>query len=662
MAHSFQINFDIEKYKHLWIDKPEDREIINIDKKKEDCVWSKQVPAYRDMGSLELLQKRLKRGAYIIIKDELLWLPPSYYHFLEFGIAGNKPPEFRLKELKNDYFKHWVRANKFAIGTLDGKNRQDGRTTREMSNCLFEAQEGNNTHGNLNIQSKTNRDAIVPCWNTLKSHWLNYPDWYRELMYSDFDGGNNIETKLTFARKEKVIIGHDGTQKILPSRNLLIMYFPAVYNAQDGNNNVLYSYGDEFFKWASCSPSKFLINNEKFIRVGAGRKGLFSLFSSPADVNHKFVDEGKRIWQDSNPEELDEYGTTKSGLFAYHSNPLDGIGEFYDKYGDADPNAVYEFIMSARAKKHKDDLMAEIRANPMNEEEMFGSQDGRSIFENHDGIVEREKFLSTTIYKNEITKEPIGMWGNLEWENGVFDTNLIFRPNDKNEEDVRTGRFFKSEDPDFVLPLIDIKKPPIYVGSSLGIDPVNLLLQAKNGRGSDWGACVYKFRELNNPDFIPRITVTYCSRHSDIDVICEDMIKLCVYTRSMIHYERTSDYIEKYMTERGYAKWIINRKDVRGKVGGDMPRGKSGGQFMTTVLDMVNVLTNKATEGRSSRLEHFWHIKMIRQIIDLDINDTEKSDLFMAFAQALIGVLFMSKKKQIIGDPVLRELMDYVLY
>lgn len=663
---AFQVDLELDKYRHLFPEQPSNDEIININADIEDAVWARQIPDFITGGFLELEKKRLRQGAFIYIKDELLWLPPNYYHFLENGIAGTGKPEFRLKELKNNYYKLMVRANPHATGTFDIKNRQDGRTTRVMSDSLYEMQDGVNYHGQINIQSKTNADSERPCWSTAKGQWLNYPKWLKDMLYSDFASGNNIETQLRFTREERETKNMRGERIVLPSRNLFMSYYPAVFNAQDGSSNVLKCVVDEFCKWITCSPAKFLTNSEQFMQVGATRKGLYEIFSSPADFNHKYLDDVYGIWQDANPDILDQYGTTKNGLFRYHSNPLDGIEGYYDKYGDADPTQIYDRIIYKRSKKKKDEELGEIRANPLNENEMFGSFDSNLYWDNIAGIKERKLFVVNTIYKDEETLEPKYQWGNLEMTTGFAGIGINFRPNESNIFDIKTGRFCFSELPDSINDLRDITEPPAFIESCIGVDPYHL---GKNGklttRRSQAGVVGWKFRKLGVENFVPRPTFIYNCRPPHIHTFFWDMIMAAVFTKSMVQYERTSDEMERFFDDNGYGEWILNsstsKRSKQYETRTEIGRGKKGGAFMGDVKSIVNIITNVPINPDSPDiLKQFWFEQILEQLIDFNEDDTSKFDLVMGLFQAVYGALKILNVKQKKNDAGLGKIMmDY---
>lgn len=653
MNRKFNIDFDRDSYVSIWPDIPPSEEIINFNKSIEDSVWSRQLPLNGkvNIDFIDLEIKRLRQGAFIVIKDQMLWLPPNYYQYLQYGIAGGTPPEFRLKKLKHKYFKIQVRNNPQAIGTVTVKGRQDGETTDVVSDCLWELADGINYHGQIGIQSKTDNDAYNPCWMAVKAQWMNYPEWLRKALYSDIINEKNIETQLRFERT---------TTDDRPGRSLYMTYYPSVFNAMDGKTNMLRCVDDEFLKWKNCSFYDTYLNQKKFILNGAERRGLFDIFSSPSDVNGRWNDEGYAFWKLSNPDNLNEFGTTDTRVFSYHLNPLDGIQGMYDKYGDADANKIYEHIMRERKSVPIDKKLGEVRAYPLNEEEMFGMYESNAVWDNHKGIVKRKLYIMSSNYKSEITLEPKYRWGNLEWPNGIPKSGEPnFVPNIENTFDINRGRFLFSQVPSFNVPLNDITKPPAYIGSCLGIDPVNLRHDAKNKATQSMNGVVnLNFREFSNELFIPRPTMIYqCRPHQEL--FFQDMVKAAVFNRSMVQYENRSDKLANYFEDEGFFDWLLpeigqDRNSVRK---GDSPTGKTNA-FLSEGMYLINAALSPL---RPALLDEIWFEQLLEQLEGFDPNNTKKYDLVMSYIQALMGAAKMSFLKKRNGSKLNSQMVQALL-
>lgn len=652
----FRINFDINNYLDILPPVPDDySQILNIEKDIEDQFWQKELfPQIITSEFLFQEATRIKQGVWVMIKGVPIWIPPNYYQFLQYGIAGGEDPEFRLKRLKSVYHKLRVRKDPRFIGTNTIKNRQDGETTMCMSDNLWEVSSEELKNGMIGIQSKTRDDAENPCWFALQTHWNNYPSFFKDTFYPHFTSGKNIAEKLQFQRDA------DKNNPNSKGSNVIIKYGPSVANAFDGKNNMRRCVLDEIAKWKECSLLLTLTNYTKFIMPGKVRKGLFDCLSSPSDTNGKHNDEAYQVWLDSDPDNIQETGSTKNRLWRYYSNPLDGIEGFYDKYGDADPQEILEHIKRERATKSKDLEMAEIRGYPLpiigtdqpNEEELFGATDSDNTFINIAGIKERKIWLG----KN---RGPLIEYGNLEWPLGNPDSGEPeFRKADKDYFDEIDARFCLTDTELPRIELLDLKTPPLTVEESFGIDPFGLRHRTRNEKTGSLGAGIsWKFRDSMQTGRINYPTLTYLSRPQHQDTFHEDMIKGALYRRAMIQVESAGDKMANYFYDRGYQDWMLNSLKpetitlangtfVSRK--GDAPSGAGATAFMDEGISLINGVTNiPISPERPYLLNEFNFIEVLDDLISYNRKKGGQFNHFtMAFLQALLGVNKMLFKKQ----------------
>lgn len=648
----FKIDFDIKNYKDIYpTDMPEEKDIINYQHygKPDKCIWQPETPQILTGEYKEKeITRVLRTGAWMVLKDELVWLPPNYYFALKYGTAGDGKLEFRLKRLKHVYEK--IRARKSnAIGTFTIKNRGDGETTMSITDGFHQCLDGNMNTGLIGIQSKTRADAMNPCWYYAKSLWLNLPTWVKNELCSDFANGDNIAQNFKFIRPANEIEGK-------AARNIIMEYFPAVFNAMDGKHNMKICILDEVCKWIECSFYDTLINYKKFIIPGAIRKGLFDIFSSPSDIDNDSNKEASQIWDLSDPNEVvPETGTTKSMLHRIYSNPLDGIDGCYDQYGDADPQQIYDRIMSLRKNTTKEKLLGEVRAYPLNRDEMFASHEGGNLWDNGAGIKERKLYLTGRRFKDEKTKEPVKIFGNLEWKDGVIDhpEGQDFRQADVSDFDVDKARFCFSFLPVENLPqLEDIHFPPDLIESCLGVDPFGK--RYKSLRFSNGAMVNYRFGDIMETGIVRCPTMTYCNRPQHEDTFYEDCIKAAIFNRAMIQYENVSDRLAGYVEDRGYHAWLLpSIGQKRGSLKtGDAPKTRvnnstgGSGTFFNEGVRLLNALMNVPLKpGDPYWLERNWHVELLEDALKLNEKDTHEQDLTMAWIQAVVGAAKMMYRK-----------------
>lgn len=664
----FKVKFDMTDYfdiapkeqnreylKHDEVLNFKDFEKGNIDK----CIWKRHVATAAEKSSPEWKAREMKRilktGVLIGIKDEIMWLPPNYYFALQYGKVGEVDLQFRIKRLKHVYFKLRARNNPGCKGTFTVKNRADGETTMAVTDALHECMDGMMLAGMIGLQSKTRADVKNPCWLSVQTTWLNLDQWIKDELYSDFASGENIAEKLRFIRE-----GSDIKQ----ARNIIFEYFPAVFNAMDGRHNMKKCILDEVLKWVECDFGDTLTNYSKFIMPGFERRGLFDIFSSPADKDCQSYRDGYDLWLKSDPDKINEStGTTDSRLHRFYSNPLEGIQGAYDKWGDADPEAIYDHIIRERKSVSKDKLLGEIRGFPLTDEEMWGSLEANSQWTNTAGIKERKIYLLGTRFKDIKTQEPTVVYGNLERVDGYMDGEVEFRQADTDKFDIDVARFCFSYLPQNKEPLKNIFKPPTIIQNCLGVDPFNHRYPTKNTLKQSNGAMVNRiFRDIFNTGINKCPSMIYCCRPSHQDIFFEDVIKAAIFNRALIQYENRSDKLANYAEDRGYFAWLLPEIGAAPSSTrkGDAPSGK--GKFLDEGMALIDAATNVPLNPEEKyNLEQYWFSELLDDYLKFNQKDTHENDLTMADMQALVGIIKIMHKKIRQPSAINNNVLDYLL-
>lgn len=623
----------------------------------DNCVWKKHIPTKAEISSSTFREREairiLKTGVMACIKDELLWIPPQLYFALSYTKTGGHDLEFRLKRLLHCYFKIRARNTPHCKGTMTVKNRQDGETTMSISDAFWETFDME--EGNILMQSKTRADVINPCWKTMQSLWMNLPYWLKEDLCQDFASGTNIAETMKFMRSADERNG-------ISAKNVVVSYCPAVYNAMDGKNNVKKVLYDEFLKWIECNFGDAYNNASKFIMPGFMRLGMFDMFSSPPEKDSQSYRDGYDLWKKSDPDKLDENGTTESRIHRWYSNPLHGISGAYDKWGDADPDAIYAWIMKERKRQPPNKELEEIRGFPLNEEEIWGSLDGGHFWDNTDGLKKRQIYLINRRFKDDVTKEPLVIRGNLEWKDGIIDNpaGVDFRQSDKSQFDVTEARFCLTGIPQNLPPLKSVFAPPSYVETILGADPFG---KRYAGKRPSLGAIVaLKFRDIFETGINKMPIGLYLNRPYHEDIYFEDVLKACIFLQAPVQFESNHDRLGGYMEDRGYKKWVlpaIGEKNGSNKLGDHV---SSRGKFIDEMVGLINAAINlPVNKDEPCLLDRHYFIELIDDLLKFNLKDTHENDASMAFGQALIGsakLLFQKTRKP---SKLNNAVLDYLL-
>lgn len=655
-SNLFKVGFDIHDYEDIHPSVHEyikEDEVINLNEGDLDkCVWTIDEPLIMTPDRKRIEIKRcMDTGCWFILKGMPVWVPPNYYMFLRFFNTGGARPQFRLNRLMDIYAKIRTRKNEKLIGDFTIKSRQIGETTIEMSNILWEVPKLD--FGMLGMQSKTRSTVQQSCWRTLIMGWNGMDKWIKDELYSEFVSGEMVAETMKFIKQAS------DTDR---GKNVMISYAAGSHNAFDSVNNMRKIVLDEWLKWEEASPYATFLNYEKFIANGTTRKGLFSIISSPADMETKYSAECFDFWKGSDASKLNENGTTDTRIARHFTSPLTGIEGFYDKWGDADANEIYDWIKQKRKSVPKEYRLGEIRAYPLNEEEIFGSFETGNMWSNAKGIADRKIHLIGARFKDTKTQEPTVVYGNLEWLDGIKDYKPVFRQSDKTDFDVYEARFCFSYLPkeEEQEPLVNIFRPPNYVENCIGIDSVDK--RRANKRASDFAMVNQKFLDLKGTGIVKCPTMIYCCRPLPIEISYEDAIKACVFLRAKAQVESLNTKIVDYFEDRGYIDWMISKIGMpqNSLIKGDAPSGKTA--FMDEIVGMIDAMTNvPVNEGDQYLLELNWFYQLLDDVSKVNLKDTHERDLFMAWGQANLGCAKLLFKKIKAPSPFNNAALDWLV-
>lgn len=624
-------------------------EVLFFDKKKEDQYWQRPtIPDWvikREKGLVATEDWWIKEfadcfdnGKWMMNNGDLIWLPPAYYFFLKWWkIPRYGFPEYRKKRLKQYYLKHKIRHEKDWIGSLNIKNRRDGETVSAMCDNVHGAIPS--LTGFFGIQSKTGEDAKDVCWRSLM---YGLKRLHKRFITNEdggliWTGSTDPSKTLNFkkeASKKSLIYTSSDAESEDEEQETILTWRATVSNAWDGREMKEITI-DEFAKWEEDSALQAFYTNVDCVLQGEERVGFINMFSSPAEKDGRWNTEAKQLWDLSNPAKVDpNTNVSSSRLYRWFSDPLDGVHSLYDKYGNADPDRVYEYIMRRRNAASGDRKMIEIRKHPLDEEEAFGSFDVTADWSNVDGIKARKIYLLGKPKKE--NGESGIVIGRLDWIDNIPDTDVIFRP--APPDIIAVNEHYRFAQSHFVSnkPSIDrVKKPPKNVDSVLGVD--NYDYRRVQGTDPSKGAAIqYKFRDSFGTGIRSIFPMSYVGRPARPSIFYEDMIKFAIYSRSLVQTENKNRNMIDYFEDRGYFDWLLP-KDLKGnqEMKGNAPSGMGG--FLDDGCALIDSIFSFYPEGEFYPLQDFWHYDWLDETLRFDAKNTHKFDRFMAMLQSVHG-------------------------
>jgi hypothetical protein len=323
-------------------------------------------------------------------------------------------------------------------------------------------------------------------------------------------------------------------------------------------------YLDEAGKWEKPVDIREAWRIERTCLIVGRRIVGKALVGSTVNPMDKGGEEYKTLWEDSNPNERNANGRTKSGLYRLFIPAYDALEGFFDQYGNAvaeDPDGTVRGIddedidIGAKTylKNERDSLKNDpselnevVRQFPFTEEEAFRDSIDGSLF--NIGKIYQQIDFNNNMYPNPVVR------GNFMWKEK--DKEVIFSPNPN-------GRFRVSWHPDAQdrNKVVDQrgKRSPgnAHVGVG-GVDSYDLD-QTVDGRGSKGALHLYNKFNMHAPSNM--FVVEYASRPDLASIFYEDVLMAAFYYGYPLLVENNKYGIVRYFESRGYDNYLLDRPD-----------------------------------------------------------------------------------------------------
>ena len=615
---------------------------------------------------------RMKYGVHIKIKDEIIWIAPDYYFFLQWyqqkDIVADKNNN-RLggfRKIQNDILQLWnhVKYNKEVAGLIIPKIKKCGITYLFSAAFLNEAILTRNN--DFLIMSKDFTTCKGSVFTFLEYGYDNLPFFAKP--FASTKNKSEISFKEPKGLKDKSLRGNYLNNRIIASKTKSAAFDGMVPH---------YCWIDEFPKlWEASKVSvketfDKSIESVKKNQVISGKLLMTSYM--PEDVDQGFID-GRTICDNAmlrtiKPGNLrTENNMIIFPIYAYQSNQ-----DCFDIYGDCDQLRATQLTMTEReSKKSKKDIQTHKRQYPMNANDMFDNTGSGSAFDN----------LRLSVELNDLTeKDKIGVRTykevNLRWENSMWEDGK--RPEGKfckvyvdeltpnqiaNKEE---GRFKIYHDLEQDINLNHLLNRVViegirdnYIGylqpheNNLGVmsvDPTDYKLKSDVKEGSK-NASYGGFIEDENLNQIARKQISnvpifdYDYRDEDPDVVMEDMIKACLYWGFYIIIEGNKGWLYTEFKKHGLQNFLLV-KQADGTITPWVPYAENtgGNKMVVTGEDMISIymraIKRYIAEPRINGVNYIKEIQsisLIEQMLEFDPLDTKRYDLVVAFGYWRVAV------------------------
>jgi hypothetical protein len=560
VPHKKEILFnDRERNMQMWERLPVPAELQRIRSMDE---WYEMPSDFKKRFSpyIEKEFDRRRNGVWFYNNGKPVYITGRHYMLLQWSKMDIGYASYL--EFQRRLFIHFAacETDPRSIGQMYTKCRRSGYTN--MSAAIL-VDEGTQVKDKLlGIQSKTGKDAqenifmkkVVPMFKS-------YPFFFKPIQ----DGTTNPRMELAFREPSKRITKKNKTSNKGEALNTIINWKNTTNNAYDGEKLHL-MYLDEAGKWERPTDIREAWRIEKTCLIVGRRIIGKALVGSTVNPMDKGGNQYKELWRDSDPEDRNANGRTKTGLYRLFIPAYEALEGFFDKHGNPiieDPQHPVQTIdgdyvdIGAKTylKNERDALKHDARE--LNE---FIRQFPFTVDEAMRDSIEGSTFNIGKIYEQvehnqELYPNPV-VRGNFQWKDGVADKEVMFSPNPQ-------GRWRVSWMPPNELRNKYVikynKKHPgndhIGVG---GVDSYDLDSTTDN-RGSK-GAChLYnKFSMAAPPNMF---VAEYASRPPLARIFYEDVLMASVFYGYPLLIENNKYGIVRYFESRGYEEYVMKRPE-----------------------------------------------------------------------------------------------------
>jgi hypothetical protein len=546
---------DLSKAMQLWQRLPMPEELQRIRSMDE---WLEKPAEFRKKFRAYIEQEfqRRRDGVWFYNNGIPTYITGRHYMFLQWSKIDIGYPSYLA--FQREIFLHMAacEADPRCFGQLYTKCRRSGYTNICSAVLVDEASQVKEKL--LGIQSKTGKDAQENIFmKKVVAIFRSYPFFFKPIQ----DGTTNPRMELAFREPSKRITKNNKTSNRGDALNTVINWKNTTNNAYDGEKlHMLYL--DEAGKWEKPTDIREAWRIERTCLI-VGRKVVGkAIVGSTVNPMNKGGEEYKGLWYDSDPNERNNNGRTRSGLYRIFIPAYEALEGFFDVYGNAvaeDPEEAVNGLdgelitissktyLKNERKSFKDnpsELNEITRQFPFTEDEAFRDSIEGSLFN-------IGKIYQQIEYNEELFPNPVVI-GNFTWREK--DKEVVFSP-------TPNGRFRVSWMPDssernIIKEDRGKKVAPFPMYGCGGVDSYDLDATV-DGRGSKGALHLYNKFSINRPSNM--FVVEYASRPDLASIFYEDVLMCAFFYGYPLLIENNKYGIARYFESRGYDGYLMDR-------------------------------------------------------------------------------------------------------
>lgn len=614
-------------------------------------------------------------GYWVFINGKPTFIPPKYFKYLNaWSIKQKKEIQYRDANRIDQLFRLFAKTctqdangidlhRRTCMGVAKPKVRQYGSTNMSECDLIDEAEIIKDAEVGQQSYNKDNSKAHYT--TKVLYAFKNYPFFLKPMWL----GSSMPQTGLTFSSPPYIYGDEVGSMLTYATTSSLTFY---------NGKTPLQLLIDEA---ARTKEEDILIRHDAYkecVSKGAGKEiqGFLDYPSTVVEADEVVIKQWKKLCDASKFDERNELGTTESGLFVYFLPSDLGFQGFIGKFGESisgtpTPEQAKFINSKIGARQHIQNTLNEYLKtknysgyfqfrlqHPLYYGECFSVGEGNTGF-NTVKITQQSDRVSRMIAPT--------VAGNFKWDTGSEvlsakeylernlhrerhdDHNVIWLPDAENV--ITPGRVELSislpknqtnckewnRDKGYYYPTFS-ERGIVAVDCFAWLDKQTYKLRDDKSRLSLGGGCGFLERDYNidpkGKDPLEfqtyRPVADYYTRPDDSDEFAEEMLMMAIWLGFPLYPENNIKDVLKWVTERGYAGFLLYGTDSKGNMK-EVPGYTTTGESKQELFKYVQTY-----------IENYFHLCKHRRIISevkeiKNKEDMTNHDLFAAFAGCLHG-------------------------
>lgn len=548
---------DLPKEQQMWKRQDIPRDLAQINSMDD---WYESPREFQQKWSPYIEQefKRRKEGLWFMNNGEETYITGHHYMFLQWSSIDIGYPTYL--DFQRKLFVHLsaCESDPRCLGQIYTKCRRSGYTN--MSAAVLVDEGSQVKEKLLGIMSKTGTDAQEAVFSSkVIPIFKGYPFFFSPII----DGTTNPRMELAFREPSKRITKKNKTTSRGEALDTIINWKNTTNNAYDGSKTHML-FLDEAGKWLNPNDIREVWRIHRTCLLVGRRVIGKAMVGSTVNPLDKGGREFRNLYYDSDPNDRNENGRTKSGLYKIFIPSYDAMEGFFSQYGlpivdDPETPMLTEdgtitdigartFLKNERKGQQNNsyELNEIIRQFPFTEDEAFRDSTKSSLFN-------IQKIYEQIQHNEELYPDPV-IIGNFQWKDGKMDSEVIFAPDPNGRwrvawlapTDIRNKRKVENNKP----------VAPNGAFGVMGVDSYDL--DTTLDYRASKGAChVYNKFSMEHPSNM--FVAEYASRPPLAKIFYEDILMAAVFYGYPVLIENNKYGIARYFESRGYDEYLMNR-------------------------------------------------------------------------------------------------------